>query len=79
MNFALYNINYDYFTTVEVFFEYGISGYLYKRVRINSIHISYYVDSWLNMKNSGEDFFLKAPELYTYCFTIFGLLIPTIR
>mmetsp|Transcript_28310 Transcript_28310/g.5149 ORF Transcript_28310/g.5149 Transcript_28310/m.5149 type:complete len:93 (+) Transcript_28310:316-594(+) len=79
MNFALYNINYDYFTTVEVFFEFGISGFLNKKVKINSIHISYYVDSWLNMKDSADKFFEKVPELYTYCFTLFGLLIPTIR
>jgi hypothetical protein len=45
---------------------------------INTIYVSFYKRSWDKMSESAKGFFIKAPEIYCYTYTVVALLIPTL-
>lgn len=76
--FSFYNINFNYFSSMEFLLETSNTGFVYTTVKLNTLYVDYYYDSWNNMKNSAYDFFQKVPEIYCYIYCIFGILFPII-
>jgi hypothetical protein len=74
IHLSFYNINYNYFTNMEILFEISAAGHISTRSRLSTLHLNYYYDSWLNMKNSASSFFDKFPEIFCYIYAFFCIL-----
>lgn len=76
VHFSFYNINYNYFTNMEILIEISATGYVYTRSKLNTLFLNYYYDSWNNMSLSASHFFYKFPELFCYVYIFLGILWP---
>jgi len=79
INFALYNTNYQYFTTIEIIFEIGATGVIVPTVNSDTFYTIYFYFSWQRVFDSSQDFFSKLPELYVYLYALLGVLLPIVR
>lgn len=76
--FSFYNINYNYFSSLELLIEVSGTGYLNTKAKLNTLDLNFYYQSWNKMKNSSDDFFSKFPELYCYIYTVLGVFTTII-
>ena len=74
IHMSFYNINYNYFTNMEILLEFSATGYLTTRTRLSTLHLNYYYDSWIHMKNSVSFFFDKFPEIFCYVYVFIAIL-----
>jgi Polycystin cation channel len=78
VTFSFYNINYNYFSGLELLIETSATGYVVPSYKLNTLYLNFYFDSWNQMTDSAYSFFLKVPELYCYVYNILGILVPII-